>query len=40
MKLLDKLQKRRSRWEVFCKKGVLVDFTKFIGKTPLLESLF
>ena len=32
MKLLDKLQKRRSRWEVFCKKGVLVNFTKFTGK--------
>ena len=39
MKLLDKLQKRRSRWEVFCKKGVLVNFTKFTGK-HLCWSLF
>ena len=31
---------RSSRLEVFCKKGVLRKFTKFLGKTPVSESLF
>ena len=30
---------RSSRWEVFCKKGVIRNFTKFIGK-HLCQSLF
>ena len=39
MKLCDKITKRRSRREVFCKKGVLENFTKFTGK-HLCWSLF
>ena len=31
---------RSSRPEVFCKKGVLKNFVKFTGKTPVPESLF
>ena len=31
---------RSSRPEVFCKKDVLGNFTKFKGKTPSPESLF
>ena len=34
------LRSRTSRLIVFCKKGVLKDFTKFTGKTPVAESLF
>ena len=30
---------RSSGPEVFCKKGVLSDFAKFTGKTPVPESL-
>ena len=26
--------------EVFCKKGILRKFAKFLGKTPVPESLF
>ena len=29
-----------SRPEVFCKKGVLTNFTKFAGNSPVPESLF
>ena len=31
---------RSSRPEVFCKKGVLRKLAKFLGKTPVPESLF
>ena len=36
MKLCDKITKRKSRWEVFCKKGA---FENFVGK-HLCWSLF
>ena len=35
----ERITKRRSRPEVFCKKGVLRNFTKFTGK-HLCQSLF
>ena len=35
----ERITKRRSRPKVFCKKGVLRNFTKFTGK-HLCQSLF
>ena len=35
-----KLFDRSSHPEVFCKKGVLINFAKFTRKIPVLESLF
>ena len=33
METVREIRKRRIRREVFCKKGVLENFTKFTGKT-------